>query len=836
MIPAWLRRPPGALQLRRRGAGRSAGALPAIALLLLAGCGDRTPVPLAVDDYITCIADRAAASVRCVSGNSPTRPHLDRSGTALVLSGQESDVAIVTHDAVFRDSTVTFNVAVKNLAGQRLGTVDGSVADPRGIRVVFVPPGDSTVSGGSGDTLPLARPALGVAFVRDSAASAPAPAIRSGAVLDSGSVSAPAAVTLQMPPAAARARFALVVVAPVQFPRGWIRIRPDAATVIVGESTRLQADTYDAIGRAALPVAITWALLSGRDAATLSPKGALEGMHAGMVRVLAACADSCDTPPDTAWIPVAAPGTVTLAVQPRSTHAISRFIYGVNFLTDDGQRMAALPPWYGATVPATVTLNRLGGNRLSAYNWTNNFSNAGADYRFQNDHYLEPTTIRGEAIRRRVAESRARGAATLLTVPMLPWVAANDRGIPLDTTGATHQQRMRDHFVPSRADPGPNDPPGTISQREFVEWLHGAFPDAARDSLRPIFYALDNEPDIWHTTHRAIMSDTAGGRRLQTYDGFAQTSVRFARMIKSVQPRALVFGPATATITGQLTLGQHPDTDPVHGADPFLEVYLTKFRDAEGVAGRRLLDVLDVHWYPEMATRGGSVADDMAEQDTTMLRVRLAATRSLWDSTYNEGSWVSRVTDGAVQLIPRLRRMVARRYPGTSLAISEYFYGRGGDIAGGIAQVDALGIFGREGLFAATLWPQAQPAAYGNSGARAYAYIFGAFSLFRDFDGAGGSFGRIGLGAHSSDAARATIYASVRDDGKRILVVTNHTARDIDAIIPMTNGSQARAAQVWTMRAGAPVPARGPDLTTAPGGALTFRMPALSASTLLLDP
>ena len=35
-----------------------------------------------------------------------------------------------------------------------------------------------------------------------------------------------------------------------------------------------------------------------------------------------------------------------------------------------------------------LTINRLGGNRWTAYNWENNASNAGSDYNHQSDNYL----------------------------------------------------------------------------------------------------------------------------------------------------------------------------------------------------------------------------------------------------------------------------------------------------------------------------------------------------------------------------------------------------------------------------------------------------------------
>ena len=52
-----------------------------------------------------------------------------------------------------------------------------------------------------------------------------------------------------------------------------------------------------------------------------------------------------------------------------------------------------------------------------------------------------------------------------------------------------------------------------------------------------------------------------------------------------------------------------------------------------------------------------------------------------------------------------------------------------------------LGIFGREGLYAATLWPLES----NNS------FIYGGFEIFRNYDGANGSFGDTSIRATNSD-------------------------------------------------------------------------------------
>ena len=800
---------------------------PVTAALLvgLAACGADDPPPQSVRQ-ISCTAIRATASVLCASavGATTPPPELDPSGTAIVLRTQGADVALRTDSVQWREAEVAFVLGVENRAAQPIGTRDGTTPDARGVKVMIVP-----------DELPApdASGAAAIAtLIADSNVPAPDQAARFDGVIETGHTSAMHRVRLRIPRTASVASFALVVVAPVPHPHGWLRVHTNVVTT--ADPVALSVQLLDAVGRPITTPEVAWSSLTPARV-TLSAAGTATARDTGLARIVATCAPQCLATPDTVTIAATAPGRVTLSVRPMAQFPISRFIYGANFITDDGAPSVGRWPWFGADVPRGVTLSRIGGNRLSAYNWRNNFSHAGLDYQFQNDQLLDPSQTPGEAMRRRVAAAMERNAGTLVTIPMLPFLAGDAEGKPLDTLSSTHAARMRAHFVPNRAMRVAGDPPNSVYQDEFVRWLNAAFPSAGTDSIRPLFYSLDNEPDIWYETHRAIMSDTLGKRRKETYDGFTNTSIAFARAVKSVVPGALVFGPATATYTGVASLGRYPDPDPVHGKKPFFEFYLDRMRAAELATGRRVLDVLDMHWYAEAFTRGGPITNDYAPQNEETIQKRLQAPRSLWDSTYNEGSWVSGYTKGPIALIPRLRTMIARHYPGTKIAITEYYYGRSGDISGGLAQADVLGIMGREGVFAATLWPQANVWSWKGVGADAYAYAFGAFRLFRDYDGAGSTFGDTGLSAVSSDNAKASIYASRRADGRVVLVVINKTNAVLSTVIPMATGPQPRVAQVYTMRDGAPVPVRGADLSVGAGTALTFVLPAYSASTLVLD-
>ena len=793
-------------------------------LLFAAACNGEGALPVA--HHISCVATRATGTVACLPavGTRVAVPETDPSGTAIVLRAEGVDVSVLADSVRWLEDEVSFAASIENLAGQPIGTIDGQTADARGVALRIVPDSGPSTNAAPG-------PAVATA-IADSGSTAADPVARFDGVLEWGQRTRPRRIRLRVPRGATAAAFGVFVVAPVQHAHGWIRTLPREVTV--GTTSALGAARLDALGRATDAAAITWSSLTPQIA-DVSASGTVSARRLGLARLVARCDAPCSATPDTTTVSPAAPGGVTLAVRPTTRFPISRFVYGANFITDDGPPSAGRWPWFAADVPRGATLNRIGGNRLSAYNWRNNYSHAGLDYQFQNDQLLDLSTVPGEAIRRRVAAAIERGAATLVTIPMLPYVAGDAEGTPLDTLSSTHAARMRAHFVPNRPSRAAGDPANAVYQDEFVRWLNSAFPAAAGDSIHPLFYSLDNEPDIWYETHRAIMSDTLGKRRKETYDGFTATSVAFARAVKSVVPGALVFGPATATYTGVASLGRYPDPDPVHGKKPFFEFYLDRMRIAEQTYGRRLLDVLDMHWYAEAYTRGGPITNDYAPQDQEAIQKRLQAPRSLWDSTYTEGSWVSGYTKGPIALLPRLRRMIAQHYPGTRIAITEYYYGRSGDISGGLAQADVLGIFGREGVFAATLWPQANVWAWKGIGNDAYAYAFGAFRLFRDYDGAGSAFGDTGLGASSSDAGRASIYASRRADGRVVLVVINKTNTVLNATIPMSTGPQPRLAQVYTMRDGAPVPVRGANIAVPAGEALRIAMPAYSGSTLVLE-
>ena len=126
---------------------------------------------------------------------------------------------------------------------------------------------------------------------------------------------------------------------------------------------------------------------------------------------------------------------------------------------------------------------------------------------------------------------------------------------------------------------------------------------------------------------------------------------------------------------------------------------------------------------------------------------------------------------------------IDKAWPGTKLGITEYSYGGGRVVSGLLAQADVLGIFGREGLFAACVFGMGKDDA---------AQIAG-FKAFRDFAGKGARFGDVGLAVRGADAASESVYAA-RDSklpSRLTLVVINKTNRPRSYRIPVAASPRA---------------------------------------------
>ena len=358
---------------------------------------------------------------------------------------------------------------------------------------------------------------------------------------------------------------------------------------------------------------------------------------------------------------------------------------------------------------AGATVRRLGGNMMTSYNWVNNAVNSGLDWKHESSFVLADFLGIPETERSRPAavieymhrNSLRIGAKSIVALPLAGYVAADGDGpvAPADTAPSAR-------FVPVSWDSAAKaTDPVDASQADIPQLLRKLVSTyGGAGSEQGIYgYILDNEPGLWSETHPRIVPEPI------TIAALIERSIHAAKVIKSIDPNAKIFGPANWGVTGYQTLQFAPDWSDYSQFGSFIAAYLAAFRKASESAGIRLLDVLDVHWYPQ----GGP--DSLIDaEDERLAEILLAAPRSLTEKGYRENSWitdalpVSDEPELALPILPSLSRLIDRWYPGTDLAVMEYNFGGPNALFAGLATVDALGRMATAGVRYSGYWGHLQ--------------------------------------------------------------------------------------------------------------------------------
>ncbi|MEP6652886.1 MAG: glycoside hydrolase family 44 protein [Myxococcales bacterium] len=506
-------------------------------------------------------------------------------------------------------------------------------------------------------------------------------------------------------------------------------------------------------------------------------------------------------------------GELAVSVAPNKViRPISPYVYGVNAhrVEDSG-----------------ATLRRLGGNRATGYNWENNASNAGNDYHHNSDDWsctvlgYRDCDVPAAAVVNFAAANRKDGLQTIITIPMVDYVAADKKGEVKEAEAAPSGRWVKS--LPTKPGPfaadGPDLEDGVVYQDELVNHLVGKVGKAKSGGVR--FYSLDNEPALWPSTHPRIHP----GRT--TYAEISARTEATAAAITKVDPGAVVLGGVMFGWSEFLSLNEAPDFQAENAklgmGATYIDFLLSQMKRMEGVHKRRLVHALDVHWYPEARGRKRITENDVSLKTVA---ARLQAPRSLWDPTYVEKSWIAASWGKPIRLIPWLRERIAARYPGTALAITEYDFGAGNHVSGGLAQADALGVFGREGVELATYWGG------GAAVGKLPPYVKAAFQLYRNYDGKGATFGDTAVEVTGGDPAKASVFAatdSQRGGALTVVVINKNQHASYEGRIAIGAPVGCDSARVFVLQA------PGPELKALPpvavtNGTIAHRLPPLSAT------
>ena len=455
--------------------------------------------------------------------------------------------------------------------------------------------------------------------------------------------------------------------------------------------------------------------------------------------------------------------TVTIDTQ-KDQKAISPYIYGVN-------------EYSNSKILDTVKVNnvRHGGNRFSAYNWENNYSNAGNDWKHMSDDFFGREKDGPGYAARSFSENMAKHEIPykITTLQMAGYVSADMNGTVEESETAPSDRWKKVELVKgSEFSLEPDLTDDVVYMDEYVNYMVKTLGDAeSKTGMQG--YSLDNEPALWNDSHFRMHPDEVTNEELMS------KSITLANAVKEIDPKAEVFGPAFWGMLPCIQAGEvNGFTDPQwqvvkNDYNWYMEYYLKQMKDAEAQYGKRLLDVFDVHYYSQGITND----DDI-----------LQAARSLYDKDYIENSWLQPSCGKYFPFLPNMQESIEKYYPGTKLAVSEYNLGNigsekttGKSVYTAIAEAEALGAFALNDVYFATYWGTLPECPY----------VVSAINLYTNYDGKGAAFGDTLVSATTEDLSKAAAFASINgtDDSTVTLTLSNKDKTEAETAEITINGN-----------------------------------------------
>jgi len=493
----------------------------------------------------------------------------------------------------------------------------------------------------------------------------------------------------------------------------------------------------------------------------------------------------------------------------KERQVISPYIYGTNGQSND---------W-----PENITCRRLGGNRMTTYNWEDNFSNGGSDYINDNDNYmpwsmsvpsaqyLTPNIV----LKTFHDTSVTMGCYSLITLPMAGYVSRDGNGVVNSAQTApsgrwrqvVNQKGSSFSIIPDTTD-------GFIYVDECMNNLIATYGNS-KSATGIKGYEMDNEWSLWNTADQYM-------HPLQpTITEAIHKGIDLAATIKKMDSASEVFGPADYGYNSFLTFQNAPDWNADSSYKNFSYAFLHYMKHASDSVGFRLLNVYDMHWYSEAQGKdssGNLQRVSGGPNDRGVAIARMEAPRTLWDSTYVENSWIGQYYSPCVY-IETMQKGINLYNPGTKLGFTEYGYGGENHISGGIAAADMLGICGRFGVYWCSIWGPVNQ------------YIGSAYKIFRNYDGKKSEFGDMHIYAHPNNDRTASVYAALhKSDTNTMNIIAMN--KDYDSTLvstfKITANSTFTHAEVYGFTNGDTIIKHIGTISTISGNTFNYTIPKLS--------
>jgi hypothetical protein len=581
--------------------------------------------------------------------------------------------------------------------------------------------------------------------------------------------------------------------------------QPQDVTVIAGQTA-----TFSVVASGTTPLNYQWkkngANVGTNSSLYTTPATTTSDNGASFAVTISNTAGSVTSNPATLTVSTATSTTSVAVDASANRHPINPHIYGIAY--GDGDDMTTL----------NAPLNRWGGNSTSRYNWQIDAHSAGADWYFET--YSDGSGTPSGSADAYVATTRTNsGSEPMFTIPLIDYLAnlGADRstleGFSIAKYGA---QQASDPWNPDAgngkcavggtkycsgvgANVAGNDPTDTgvsnsvAIQQAWVQHFVNTFgPASTVNGIK--YYILDNEPSIWHSTHRDVHPSPS------TYSEMYNKIVAYASAIRAADPYAKIVGFEEWSWWAMYFSGFDQANGTGSGSDyathgntyyyPWLLQQLYAYKQAHGTS---LIDILSVHCYND--------GPDGSDDSTAGQQARNAQTRILWDPNFQDPYWYGDIgINGRVlNWIHTLKAMVSQYYPGLEIGCTEYNWGDEANLNGATTQADVLGIYGREGFDLATRWTVAKNTDTStNPPTITYYPTYLASQIYQNYDSNKSTFGDISVSATVVNPDNLSAFAAQRSaDGVLTVMVINKQQASTLVQVSLANFGTTGSAEAW---------------------------------------
>lgn len=292
-------------------------------------------------------------------------------------------------------------------------------------------------------------------------------------------------------------------------------------------------------------------------------------------------------------------GQVTVTVDlSKPTHPVSPYLYGRNNSLSGNPGSGFTPEWTKYRDAGVRFFREGGGNNSTKYNWRLKISSHPDWY---NNVYANDWSFAAQSLQTEIPSAQGMWSFQLIGK------AAKTENANFNDWGYNSSQWWEGVAQNLAGGGEPKTSGGTKAQKEgdpelylqnwtsdsttaiLDEWFNALGFD--KDHLQ--YWSMDNEPEIWNGTHDDVMPVQI------TAEQFMQRYFDVAKKAREKYPQIKLLGPVPAN---EWQWYNWPNVISSSGRNyPWLEYFIKRVAEEQEASGVRLLDVLDIHFYPGSA-------------------------------------------------------------------------------------------------------------------------------------------------------------------------------------------------------------------------------------------